>query len=397
MKVSLLPRVFCAITVCCAGARAFAAPIDAPAEVPVLTADELAARVGGPTRVSLHLKNVKLSQAVDELARQAGLSVMREMPDYWAQSDPTVSLDVNDKPFWTTARLLTPPDLRLVWSTRADSGQVAVFPDVLEGATNAASPAIPLGVFSLVAFSLDVGGARPLHWDFRGQPEKSDDQATLLRLKLLADPKLALAANGFWPASGFYQWDEISDDTGANLLLEPNAKPVAFDTINFPAFTLQAKLRAPAPAARRLAKVSGHFSFLIVTQTENWEVSVEQGTAEASHSVEMVGSGAHEFAVSVAPFGKDNDNFDVHLRHKSGAELPFDLQRLPMTALRLEDAQQRALWGRFTGQGSEDWAANYALSVRPVGAPARLVVQIPTALSRVEVPFTMNLPLPAAP
>src|SRR5437773_2103341 len=67
---------------------------------PPLSLDEAGALLGGPTRVTLHLKDAAPQAVVAELSKQAGVSIRLQL---WGEEDrkKPVTLDLEDQPFWT--------------------------------------------------------------------------------------------------------------------------------------------------------------------------------------------------------------------------------------------------------------------------------------------------------
>ncbi|MEO6907276.1 MAG: hypothetical protein ABI210_05245 [Abditibacteriaceae bacterium] len=68
-------------------------------QIPSIEPQHVLDKLGGPTLVSIHLKNATPQQFYEELAKQTGPDILWAYP-YWKAQKPLVTLDVDQEPFW---------------------------------------------------------------------------------------------------------------------------------------------------------------------------------------------------------------------------------------------------------------------------------------------------------
>ena len=378
---------------------ALAASPNAPQSLPALTAQELSEFVGGPTLISLHLKNVALREAVVELSRQSKVAIeafdQEQNGIFWKQQKALVTVDVESVPFWTAARAITPADGSLVWSLDRNGRNLQVRPDT-GGAINFAAPSQQLGLFSIVAAGYQRHIQSDLFWNFSGRPDPVSERTEKINFDLWADPKLFDGLHDFQLGGGAYSLEEVVDDTGQQLGgNKENFTPVAG---LFPHFGVEASFQPPAANAHFLKTVRGQLRFQVATKTANWEATLANGAAQAEHEFEITDDSGQtktlKITAKVAPYGQEKTDFQVQLQ--TVAERFIPLAQLPIHSVRLEDAAGNSIVGIVGSRDSRQWQANYHTALRPTtGAPVRLIISLPTQFRWLKIPFEFHdLPLP---
>lgn len=403
-KIIFTVRSFILVSLTCLSlAFAQAAPVG-DGSTPAVSQKEFFEKLGGPTLVSLHLKNATLREAIAALAEQSKILLIPSDTgidgEFWKQQKGLVTVNVDNVPFWKAVSALTPSDSILVWWMDSEQKVVLVRPEPYPRDINPPErkPEVQSGLFTVFANSLLDHTKRDSYWNFAGKPSVISEAMTTMSFSVFADPKLWGSNSGLWIIGGTYLFPKISEDTG-KLLRDDDRNSEAIQNISFEGFSLSASLQ-PATANARFINVSGRIKLRVASQMAQWIVPLENGAAQADREFEisdvLIEKGQTKtigMSVKVAPFGKDDSNFDVQLQVTKG-RLTY-LAALPISAVRLEDAAGKIISGNFSGADSLHWEGNYHLTTKPVVVPARLIISLPTKIEQVELPFEFHdLPLP---
>lgn len=361
---------------------------------------------GGPTFVTLHLKDAAPQDAFEELAKQAGAKLETEPPGLLRADDaPRVTIDADRQPFWDVMRRLCASCG--VRPERSGGGKLALSAD--DGSWGR-RPHVTSGPFLVTASELLVTRTVRFGADAKAPDPKAAANAVApadgvrdhaqLQVEALFEPKLYAMS---WSVGDVV---EAADDAGHSLVLPRGAEPrrrAVYGGTRAGEWESTVWLGVPPrdrPGAR-LARVKFLSSFSVQTGVETLEVpniltakDVERVAGPARvvvKGVTRVGSDQYELAVASYPAG------DVQAWRAVQAG---QFRRGP----RLLDANGREL---MSGGGSSTMSATeYTSQLRftgdPVGAaanlprePARLVWDLPTGVRQVQVPVEFeNLPLP---
>lgn len=406
IQLGLVLGLFCTLST----RDSVAAPTEADRataqSIPIMSLENLSKTLGGPTLVSLHLKNATLREAIAELARQSKFPI--EASDYpsddefWKAQKALVTVDVDNVPFWQAVAALTPADCTLVWSAHRERKVFQVVPEPVsrDVKTPKSRPTQELGLFTVIANSYQSHIKRDLYWQFEGKPDVIGEFREEIKFSLQVDPKLWDASGRFWLYPGTYLFPEITDDTG-EILHANDLNPELFRDNSFSSFWMTAITKPPADKARFLKAVRGRCRFSIASKITQWEIPIENGIALGERDFEITDYSVDKGAaknikvnIKVAPYGNDNSDFHVQLQVANG-RLMF-LTQLPISMIQMQDATGKIIPGDFSGGDITQWQANYHIPPRSAGVPTRLVISLPTQVQQLEVPFEFHdLPLPA--
>lgn len=359
-----------------------------------ITVTELNRLIGGPTLVSLHLKNVPPQRVFEEIARQTNSSIDTAMFGYQTtRKFAPMSIDVDRKPFWP-----------LLFSL-AEKLKISVYPTVdtriilQDGAHNGLyfGPVTDSGAVLICVQS----SSSAVGFDYANPQKLEADR--WLHFNLVIDPKLRLL-----DISPPFQIETAADEKGRTLFetrsrASSQGVPFGLNTrVDFNA-------TGQPVASDRLVKLSGTAKILVATKVERWAVS---DVLKVKNVVKNVRRTAGNSQYVLRDVVQTDHNYEVHL---SLSRREFDLQNVnPRNGdfqyrVQLYDAQNRQLLRRENGarvladparkdgerifltvpfeRGPKDWKLRR-------GAPFKLVVEIPTVRA-VEVPFRFtDLPLP---
>jgi len=408
---------------------AAAQPPQTAAGRPALSTEEADRLVGGPTLVTLHVKEAAPKDVFTELARQSGLE-FKSPPRLWEreQAKVPVTADIERQPFWVAMRLLAAKtefyldrnESRMALSILRGSDRklqgVAILngpflvianeieqrlslPNVTQTAPVARLTAMPAGNTGIAL------STPPARQEFR------------LTLSVFVDPKLRAV-----PQTDRIKLDEVVDEKG-NSLLRPDAQEMELNGSAPAGMTVALDLNRTPSIGYRIARLRGTLRLMAVVGREVFTVpdvmnakdtgksiaTVESDRRYVVHEVKKVGD-RYQVRLSLARTDLiSEDSLSPEMR-QSAAFLTTEAFR----SVRLLDDKGRDLSlqdvsgggkvfnvffkrdGTATAAGAPTAGGTAtAASATAVGEPVTLRWEIPTETRDITVPFEFtNLPLP---
>ena len=349
------------------------------------------------TRISLHLKDTLLEDAVAALGKAAGVkfSVADSVWDARGVAK-SISLDVDDKPFWE------------VLLTLCDKSALTLAP---RGMGTESAQRIPL--YPATQF----GGARStilqrphmIHGPFLVTVD------TINRVRNLAADKdgrdaVNLYMTGYCqPGTRVGQMgqlivEEAVDEAGASLLPEASRVVSTFYSDTSPgSLNISGSLQVPVNAGRKIARLKAKLPLIIISKVETLEIPDITTLAEPVHKT----VGDCTFAVSPAKPGAQQDTWELEMvitrENMMGGRAPgFGV----LQSSQLVDKDGNTWRGGSSSGGGSSQKMTFKLSYylqNSSGAmsdaksrvPAKFVMEIPTQTREVSLPVEFkDLPLP---
>ncbi|HEY0076149.1 MAG TPA: hypothetical protein VGB77_18755 [Abditibacteriaceae bacterium] len=373
-------------------------PASAP-PVPSITLDAATPLLGGPTRVTLHLKDATAQAVVDAFSQQSGVP-LRMLFFEEAAPLPKYTIDIENQPFWTALNEVC-RKLQLAPQLAGDRN----IQDLLPG-----NPDETLGVL-LPVHPLVALTARELrhehNFSLKGTAENiqsvNDTHTLYFNGWVLLDPKVRVAPS----TTPVVTISEAVDDKGN--VLKDNQSGASF--VQSPVlWDLQINLQGRADAGQKLTRLKGNIKTFIVTKREVWEVpnlgdvvgpvvktiKSEQGN-ETYKLLDLAQEGkVYEITMSVqrppqaAPAAPLDEDFNTQ-------QLRIARQDIGSMA-RLLDAKGRDipyLDSRVEGENIILQFGPQAEGENAPGIPVKMVLDIPVEFRELDIPFEYkNLPLP---
>lgn len=343
-----------------------------------------------PSLLTLHLKDASVPQAIEQIVKQSGLAIDASR---FTTGSRSVTLDVEDKPFW--AVLLDVCEQANGVLTARRGGELALVPreggsysSSLEGVRQAS------GAFLLVAQQMDHVV------DFTRHPDRQAEFSILYTL--LPEPRLFVIA-----VSGPSIPEEAVDEKGNSLLPPPLAADVP-DTYRpstryYPYVQSAIHLRIPPGAGRRIARLKGNVSLLLRTKSRLIEIADPTKAAEKQFQV----PGAE--GVIYPPQIRGNYcNVRVRFNRVGLSEEQWKQADRLLVATRIHLIDANGLeWS--DGGGGASWSNSYrelhpsfsnhiygeGPTPKTAGAPVKMIVEIPIEAKQINVPYEFkDLPRP---
>jgi hypothetical protein len=372
-----------------------AAPVAMDATAPqfeTITADAAERLLGGATPITIHLRDATVQTVLNELTRQTGVKFTLTAPSARQQAmDAKVTIDVDRQPFWVaTQSVLAQAKLR--FSSMIDSNHIALaVPDVYP--REAMPVNAPLVTHGPVTIALSQVHAARGTTVLLAQPEHPQTQNSLLVVgRFTMDPRLMLLN---YPQS--LHIEEAVDEKGNSLVAGQRAQ-AAWANGSSNGGELKIGLDNPPNRGKTLARLKGTFVFTAATRWTHWEVPVTNQRDNIVKTIAMQQGDVTYTMRGVKPY----DNLYELVLAVNGPKFVTDRVGSTLTQqVRLEDAARHALPQRSSSGSLE--GATYLLTEKfsnqnaadMVGEPTTVVVNLPTEIKNIEVPFEFtNLPLP---
>ena len=364
--------------------------------------DEVSRRLGGPTLVTLHLKDVTQQAALDELVRQSG-APLRFKP--WSGDVPTrplVTVDIEKMPFWEAMRAVVPNEyVGQIW-TGGPNGAITIGVEQ--------TPVSRQRLFLMVAVHL--GRARAGS-EFFFANRREVRHSGSFEFKVLADPKLKLVGKAYNAIV-----NEAVDENGVSFV-KPGKRFYAMDElVDYPdpsAVELenhyQIDLTLPPKIGQRIARLNGFVSFLEARQTFRWEIPIGQNMENLSKDFTFDGI---TMRYTIDSFKPVEQGYQLKWRGEITQQTPRGDsmgRRFADPKVSLIDDKGRAfLGGAYFPSGPQDQftqSVSFSDSVLPsledppeiikaTGKAAKIVIEIPHDIVQIKAPFQFtDLPLPA--
>lgn len=372
-------------------------------------------RLLGATLVSLDVKNVHPRQLVAELAEQSGVRFDYSPPDPWEQggaSDNKVSLQLSNVPFWEAMRRVSElTSLVPVEHQQASAGAIVLSP---HGESLGVAPTLHHGAFALQLRR--IYRHQTAHIELGVGPDgaiagnSNSDSNLQVELRMLVEPKIRLTGNASQPIL-----DEVVDENGNNLLpqQDPRMDGSRGWSNSASAWSVQASIMLDSKAAarsQRIARLKGRMEVEIATDHESLQIKVDDlvdlrrlKEGEKKDLARRFEIGVYKIELNSVQKASDQSiQFEVSASWDQGgndAQNGWMRAQALMNSLRLEDASGRP-WA--SAGGGSGWDGTVMKSTRTfyrpsdeAGTPARLVLEVPTRVMSVSIPFEFtDVPLP---
>lgn len=360
-----------------------------------ITLAEIGTTVGGPTLITMHLKDATAQAVLQELTRQAGVPVRLLFSDD-ALPPQKYTLDIEKQPFWT-ALLEVCRQLQLAPQLAGDRNIQDLLPGNPDDATGALIPINPL--MTLTAREMRHEHSFSLKNANGALQAQQDTHSIYFNGWALVDPKIHVAPN----TTVNVDITEAVDEKGQELPHEQGGASF----VQSPAlWDLQLNLGGRADAGKTLASLKGIIKAFVVSKNEKWEVADLANAGPTTKTVKTPQGNETYRLVDLAQNGKQYE-VTIGVTRPAQAEPAPDedvnIQQLRTARqdlgsfTRLLDAQGRdipyisskidgeAITLTFGRQEGENAA----------GAPNRLVLDIPVEFRELQIPFEFkNVPLP---
>lgn len=365
-----------------------------PAALPV-TMPEAAQLLGGPTLVTLHLKDATTQAVLDALSKQSGVPLRLLFIDE-AIPAPKYTIDIEKQPFWT-ALVEVCRQLQLVPQLAGDR----IFQDLLPGNPDdnlgAVIPVHPM--ITLTAREMRHEHTFSLKADKGVFQTPQEVHAIYFNGWALVDPKIRVAPN----TTINVDITEAIDDKGQELPHEQGGasfvqSPVLWD--------LQINLGGRGDAGKKLARLKGIIKAFVVAKSERWELNDLANAGPVTKTIKTAQGNETYRLVDLAQDGKQYEvtlgitrpaqaaptpDEDVNIQQLRNARQDLgSLTRLldaqgrdiPYLSSKVEGEAVTLIFGRQEGENA-------------AGAPTRLVFDIPLEFRELQIPFEFkDVPLP---
>jgi hypothetical protein len=341
------------------------------------------ARLNGPTRVTLHLRDVPAREALTALAAQANISFVPAPETLWAAgSEPRVSLVCDDEPFWSAVQqLCAAAKLQMMRSDPHAPVQLAL------ADSKPAAPYAVAGPFLLKIKRIDHTRSA----EFDGPNDNNASPGCRISLFVWGEPKMAA---GVWSIE---QVDEMLTDKGQQPIDRRNfyGRGTQVGSTNEGAMTFRGEV-----AGSRITRLRMTLQVNVVGKTASFEVA---NVLAARKVQRTIGGYAFELRdVNRIVEGRYAYTVEVTRGEHTPAEFNAFRQTLSRSQPRLLDAQGRPL--SFSGGSAQFGPDKYTLTnqltndragAAKVGEPAKFTWDIPVETRTMSFPVELKeLPLP---
>ncbi|RYX85857.1 hypothetical protein EON83_03630 [bacterium] len=369
---------------------------------PIVSSEEVV-RLANLKTIQLHLRDVTLKDALEQLAKQTGINIeTRYSPA--GELSKKLSLDIETESFETATDAIFEEagvkaslqdfgvgrSLGIQWGENMQRGQDA--------------PVSGTKLFPIKLISLSTSQSRTMRM---AKPpalsQYSNLHATLLPI---VDVRLPILSTGT-------EFSRVEDDQGRLLPLMADP-PFFSDSFNS---ARMLGLGTPASDARSINHLEGKFTYILIAKRETWELPDVLNAKDAGHDFQ---AGAVKVHLSVLSARKTDDGIELNISVKELTPTKgiFDGQRHPLmqfkqlaTSMRVVDANGQVLMnGGFSGGGGgselngrvrysvpQPFPPNPDPVVPPTTfkEPLKLIINSPSELVQIQVPFSFeNVPLP---
>lgn len=395
-----------------AGTYSALAQPDAPAygmgsrtpAAPPITAEELDRLTGGPTLLTLHFKDARPQDVLDEVIKQSKAqgvevrTVETRRPNAVPPNAQPVTLDIEKQPFWVAMKTLLPmlhlfsaPDGRgngiLLWGFAGPRGQGR-----MQG------PSVMGADCLLYVEQIERVQRATLIPGDQAPPERQDNLN--IAMSAFVDPKIHVL-----PERAAVLVDTAMDENRRALTLQQDGRNSYYGSSQ--PVVLQIPLNCPTNLGTRIARLRGTLRLAVISRQERWEVpavldarNLSRTVDNTRYSVTSVVAQGEQYTVNITisrpqPAGGPGENFN-----------PFGSTR----TLRLLDQDDHEFQLRSSQFGGDGQAYTGTLiyarpglgfnplggaNAQPVGDPKKLVWEIPSEIRTLEVPFEFaDMPIP---
>ncbi len=353
-------------------------------------------------KISLHLRNATLLEALQSLQKQSGVRFdsgelvarnvfARKLSLDLETSSFSRAFDAILKAAKTEGNLKrTETGGNLAWNLQF--GHFAAPTDMIQSGVGAFQIQL-LGITQMATKTVLAGKNRAF--------TRAQDQSTTLMLDVAPDAGLRTVG------SPHIRLTRVVDDTGRSLLTGQKDAPFRFGLGRDRSQSV--RLKSPANGAKKLARVEGVAVFVVASKTERWELPNILAAKEASHTF---GSGAGKTVVTLHGAQRVERNVKLDISLVTSAQENIFSVRAPLAssevflsalAVKRDDGQTvNSLGYSASGvnHGLNVSASFYLGSEAPPftaasDAALTLVLDAPTEMVQTEVPFAFkDVPLP---
>lgn len=375
-----------------------------PVETAYLTLDEAMLRTGGTPLVTLKFKTTNAAEVVAELARQSAINVAFSQDPNRLATIPAISIDVEQQPFWTAMRaILAACKLRFGYEMHGQSVELVAI-NAGDGIGQWQAPIGAAGHARITAFRVN----REHNSQINYAPLQSSVTNALRFTCLVAlPPQLA----GL-PFTGSIRVDEALDDKG-------NATPPIDNMASGPSHLTgemnyeQDIVLRPKAESRWLSLLKGTIRLDMATRRELWEIPDALNVKEATHKVNVTyGDKTFEqtYKVSEVAVTPDEYKFTMNITTEPAQpewrENNGNMRAMAIPWYFRNHTHLRDLDGKVFPIVDLRIMSNKAdgpiviriprrVHAHTLGAPDKLVLELPTDIQPVAIPFEFkDIPLP---
>ncbi len=247
-----------------------------------------------------------LSEALAAMEKQTGNRLVDFRPrQRQQQTDPTVTTDFEETPFWTALDNLLDQAQLTVYNYSGEQGAVA-FVARSEKESNRGSRAAYAGLFRFEGVKIEA----------RRDLRNADNQALLLTMEVTWEPRISPVVIQI-PLADI----QISDEQGNRLAIDSRMSRFEVPVENaIPAAEIQIPLVLPNRSVREIASLSGAMTAVVPGRIETFEFknlqdakSVEQSRANVTVVLDQVRKNVDLYEISVRVRYADAENaLDSH-------------------------------------------------------------------------------------
>lgn len=366
-------------------------------------------KLGGPTLVSIHLKDATPQQFYEALAKQTGLNILSSY-EYWKAQKPLVTLDVDQEPFWLVVH-------KFALQTGLGIGERD---PMLQDHLYAEKHGYGIDGFysSTGPFFLTLAGITQRQTGestaVYGHTKTSLKAKQTLTLRLFSDPKV----NFFTQTGASFVIQQAVTDDGVSLI--DQEKEVLFYTRTVHTGGVSIPLDKPALSGKTIKILKGYFLVSVVTAKKTWTIP-DITKAQGATFGQIPPNVTKEDTLSqfIAQYKVNKISLEEK-SHRYVVQLYATHSRPPLFYTRSGSPMfsDIRIWGK---DGTEYSTSNpdntlnndfsndpnhileheqldltlYAYQNNPDAHPQKMVWQVPTEFHRVKVPFEFHdIPLP---
>ncbi len=366
--------------------------------------------------IILHLRDVTLADALDELAKQSGVSLDTSWGGNPEILGKKLSLDLETRSFNEAFKaILDEADVKATLRQLGGRGAWNVAFNQLDEQSNTLQSGV--GPFQLRLLSLNSNFSKSVTPTSKGETRRSQNNNLSINFGIMPDPQVAVIG------ASRIRLTRAEDEKGRSLRDEtPDRFPIGFNTGVQEQVNVQ--LRSSANGSQKLAHLEGVAVFVLPTKREKWELNDVLSAKDVSHDFQSAGQ---KLTLTIQRAQKTGDFVSLDMKLSSSgignggdARSPvFSFDQLA-SAVSLVDAKGQKLISRGlsgTGSGTEltvQARFSMARQMRPplvmqdgkmvpapppaapvLAEPLKLVFDVPTEFVQTEVPFSFaDVPLP---
>ena len=378
-----------------------------PNELPFRHVSPTQAQALMPTKpITLHLSDVTLGDALQELQKQSGVPLNFSMNVPTGALDKKLSLDLEARSFQQAFdAIIDEAGVKATLGRFGENGPYSV--NWNQMVAPALAPQSGVGVFQIQLQSLSSNFSKTVDLDAKMQPKRAQNDSLSVKLNAVNTPEIRTIG------VPIIRLTRATDEKGRSLL-PPARETGAFGRMPYQNFPFPAQLNSPAAGAQKLVHLDGEATYILSAKNLTWELPDILNTKGAAHEFESEGQ-TIRVAIENAQLG--SDSVKLYLKataSQAGAadaesvQNPLISANVLLPALRIEDANGQVLGssGYSSSGGNHEvtintqfYPANQEHDGKPhpikLAQPLRLIFDGPVEFVQTQVPFSFeNVPLP---